>query len=107
MSPAEIQVKSAKCRIEGRFHEAARVYFRNEFSDFLLQRVADAFDFAQTIFRNDLGERLVQGFNRAGGVGVGAGLERIFALQFQQRADAHENFRDLIFVHAGNMEREV
>ena len=31
-------------------------------------------------------------------------LERVFAFQFQQRADARENLRDLVFVHAGNYE---
>ena len=40
---------------------------------------------------------------RAGGVEIGAGLERILALQLQQRRDVDQHFRYLVLVHAWNM----
>ena len=42
-----------------------------------------------------LGERL----ECAGGVQVGAGLEGVFALEFEERADLHEDVRNFAFVH--------
>ena len=50
-----------------------------------------------------LAERLGQGLERACAVDISAGLEGVFALQFQQRPDVREDFGDLIFVHVQNM----
>ena len=57
---------------------------------FCSERFADAFDFAEPIFGDEFGQRLAQTFEGARGVGVGAGLERIFALEFEQRADLRQ-----------------
>ena len=75
----------------------------DEFGDLLFERFADAFDFAEPLFGDELGERLAQAFERPRGVGVGAGLERVFALQFQQRADFDEHLGDFVFVHGSIM----
>ena len=44
-------------------------------------------------------QRLAQGLDGAGGVGVSARFERILAFEFEQRGDLRQNFSDLIFVH--------
>ena len=75
----------------------------DQFGDFFLERLSDAFDFPQAVFRDEFVERLGQSFERAGGVGVGAGLERVLTLEFKQRADFVQNFRHAIFVHVKNM----
>ena len=70
-----------------------------QFGDFFLERFADALDFAQAIFGDEFVQRFGAGLERARGVDVGAGFERVFALQFQQGADLRQNFRNLIFCH--------
>ena len=62
-------------------------------------RFANAFDFAEAVLGDELRQRLARGLDRARGIGVGARLERVLAFQLQQRADADQNFCDLIFVH--------
>ena len=60
----------------------------DEFGDLLLERLADAFDFAQALFGDELVQRLAQRLERARGILIGAGLERVLALQLQQRRNA-------------------
>jgi hypothetical protein len=77
--------------------QAAR---RDEFGHLFLDALADAGDLSQSIFRDHLLQRLGEVLQRAGRVRVGAGFERVLALQLQQRADLDEQFRDFAFVHA-------
>ena len=72
---------------------------RCEFGDLFLQRLADALDLAQPVLRDDFVERLVQGFERARRIGIGARLERVLALEFEQHANLGEHSGDLVFVH--------
>ena len=44
-------------------------------------------------------QRLAQGFDGAGGVGVSARFERVLAFEFEQRGDLRQNLCDLIFIH--------
>ena len=46
------------------------------------------------------------GFERARGIGVGAGFERVLALEFEQRGDFRQNFRDLILCHSASINRK-
>jgi hypothetical protein len=41
------------------------------------------------------------GLHDAGGVGVGAGLEGVFAFEFEKQADGLEGIGDLVFVRHG------
>ena len=45
-------------------------------------------------------QRLAQRLDRAGGVLISAGLERILTLQLQQRRNVDQHFGYLILVHA-------
>ena len=72
---------------------------RRQFHDLLLNRFADAFDLSQPIFADELLQRFRKAFERTRGSGIGARLERVFALQLQQYADLDQNFGYLIFVH--------
>ena len=49
-------------------------------------------------------KRFIQRLQRAGCIGVSAGLERVFALQLQQQTDLNQNLSHLVFVHRANME---
>ena len=49
---------------------------------------------------NDVVKRLSQTHQRPRPIDIGAGLERIFPLQFQQGADLRQDFCDVFFVHA-------
>ena len=71
----------------------------DEFGDLLLERLANAFELAQARFGDQLVERLAQGLDRAGGVLIGAGLERVLTLQLQQRPNADQHFGYLVLVH--------
>jgi hypothetical protein len=79
----------------------------DELGDFLLERFAETFDVAETIFGDEFFERFVEGFKRAGGVCVRTGFEGIFALQFEQNPNFNENLSHLLFVHRENMEFEL
>ena len=70
-----------------------------ELCDFFPGRLADAFDRGEPFLRDELLERFRERLQRAGGVGVGADLERILALQLQQPGDVFENNSDLVLVH--------
>src|SRR5262245_9093187 len=72
----------------------------NEFGDLLLERLADALDVSESFFFDDFAQGFGQVFERAGGVQVGASLERFLSFQLEQRADLDQNFRDFLFVHA-------
>jgi hypothetical protein len=68
----------------------------------LLERVADAGQFTEAIFgheRRDVALEIVQ---RAGGVRVGARLERVLPLELQEDGDLFENVGDLRFIHDRN-----
>ena len=71
----------------------------DEFGDFQLQGVAETEDGSEPVFRDERGEFALVGVERAGGLGVGQGLERVFALQFEQHGDLLEDVGDLGFVH--------
>jgi len=68
-----------------------------------LEGVANALDFAEAILGHDLFERLVESFEGARSVGVGACLERVLAFEFEQDPDFNEDVRDLLFVHARSL----
>jgi len=52
---------------------------------------------------NRVVQRLAQVLNRAGGVPISAGLERVLPLQLQQRRDVDQHFGYLVLVHVWNM----
>ena len=68
----------------------------DQFGDFFLEAVADALDALGGFGGEDLSRWPRDGFQRAGGVDVGARFERVFALEFEQRGDLRQNFRDLV-----------
>ena len=61
----------------------------------------------EPFFGDELGERFAQAFERPRGVGVGAGLERVLALEFEQGANFDEHLSDFVFVHAPIMQRTI
>ena len=71
----------------------------DQFGDLVLQRVADAGKFPEPILGHELGDIALIIIERAGGVGVGAGLEWVLALQLEQDGDFLKNVGDLRFVH--------
>ncbi len=75
----------------------------DEFGDFLLQGVAQAFDLAQAILSDQARDRLRQVFDRAGGILIRPRLEGVFPFQFEERPDLHQDGRHLIFFHAANL----
>src|SRR6185437_14506911 len=62
-----------------------------------------ALDFTEPVFGDELFDRLGQAFERARGILVGAGLERVLTLEFKQRPYLGEDLRHAVFVHAANM----
>ena len=74
-----------------------------EQGDFFLERFADALDVTETIIGDELVERFSEPLQSAGGVGVGAAFEGIFALQIEQDANLGKDFGNLVFVHELNM----
>jgi hypothetical protein len=59
----------------------------DEFGDLLLERVADAFEFAEAFFLHEFLQWLIQALDDARAVEIGACFERILALEFQQGSD--------------------
>ena len=72
----------------------------DQLSDLVLEGLAESFDLAKAVFSDDGLEALGQSLEGSGGVGVGAGFERVFALEFQKNPNFSQNGGHLIVVHA-------
>jgi hypothetical protein len=68
----------------------------DEGRDFFAEGIADPRDAFQFIFADERAEVVFEHFEGAGAVVVGADLERIFALELEQKGDALEDVDDLI-----------
>jgi len=74
----------------------------HQLGDFLLDAITDALDFGEAVFGDQFIERFGQVFQRPRGVSIGPRLERILALEFEQRADLDQNLCDQFFIHVMN-----
>ena len=72
---------------------------RVQFGDFFRQRLADSRDGLQPVFGDDRAHILLQRLQRPRPRMIGAHLEGIFALQFQQHADLLQDSGYLVFGH--------
>src|SRR5579883_688802 len=81
------------------FLEVNKPASRNEFGDFLLERISNPGDLAETVFRDNSLERLIEAFERAGSIGIRPGFERVLAFQFEEHGDLVEHFSHLSLVH--------
>ena len=79
----------------------------DELGDLVHERVAEALEFAEALLGDEFLQWLGQALQRACGVVVGAGLEGVLALEFQQRANLGEHGGDLLFIHAGKSSEGV
>jgi hypothetical protein len=71
----------------------------DEDGDLLLERVAETLHLSQALFGDERFQRFGKAFEGARGVGVGPGLEGVFALQFQEHADLLKDLRHIVFGH--------
>ena len=67
--------------------------------DFFSSGFADAVNCCEAFFGDERLEWLGEGFQRAGGVGIGADFEGILALEFQQAGDVFEDTGNFVFIH--------
>ena len=79
----------------------------DELGDLVHEGIAEALEFAEALLGDEFLQRLGQALQRACGVLVGAGLEGVLALEFEEGANLGEHGGDLLFVHAAEFSEGV